>query len=120
MSDWLPQPEEVAALLPQRFFGEGPSEDTIPTVVQVTQLIGDRAVDVRNRCGRIDSTGDNDIIAYAKQTVALGAAAYISQQFFPEQQDNSEEQRFLRMRYDEHIEALRRQVLYRHMETRGL
>jgi len=110
---WAPTAAQVAGTyLPQRFGGGAPDANTVPTKDQVDTAIALRVAEVRQRCGRIDDTEDEHIAAFATDTVALGVASYLETTFWPEQQ--TEASIFLRMRYEEHITELRRQVLYHH------
>lgn len=111
LPDWAPTAEQVAAAyLPQRFHGTVPDDDTVPTRSQMQYAIASRTAEVRVRCGRIDATNDETILAYATDTVALGVASYCEATFWPEQ--SGEAAMFLRRRYEEHVDQLRRDVLY--------
>lgn len=114
---WAPDVADVAALMPQRFGGEVPSAQTVPTADQITRVLAGRVTEVRQRCGRVDDAAEDEL-EFASDTVALGAAAYIASALFPETQENAAEATFLRMRYEEHVNLLRRQVLYGHLATR--
>lgn len=119
MPAWQPSPGDVAAHVPQRFHGQPPDEHTVPSSGQIGDVIDARVVEVRNRCGRVDAVLDlldgDDADALedlARETVTLGAAAYLESSFFPEQQmSDSATAVFLRMRYEEHVRLLRRQVM---------
>ena len=115
---WHPSAGDVAARLPARFHGQEPSELTVPTASQITAVVNDRVAELRIRCGDVDAAVDavdepraSQVEAYAKETVTIGAAAYIESAFFPEQHGaDTSAAIFLRMRYEEHLAHLRRQV----------
>lgn len=114
----IPSTAQVAALIPQRFHGEAPSALTVPTAAQISDLIEQRAVDVRNKCGDVDravgelDSDDGDALEdLARNTIALLVASYIESSFYPEQQGSDGASAvFLRIRAEEHVRLLRRQV----------
>lgn len=87
-NQWTPEPDAVAALIPQRtgdpsgraattFTGA-----TVPTASQVVEVIDAVVAEVHGACGVIDP----DLYDTAKRVVALGAASYVELQFFPDKQ----------------------------------
>jgi len=111
---WHPSSREVAKLLPQRFGGREPDQNTVPPADDIDQMISMRAVELRNRCGRIDDVDDKAILDLARETLALGVATYLEHSWWPEQGDGDQAAMFLRRRYEEHVDLLRRQILYKH------
>lgn len=98
MAVWAPTPGQVKALIPQRTNGKPFSPDTVPTLTDVQELIGQTIIDVVGEVGPFDHTtvinttevaaGDDPITMgdLAARAVALGVAHQIEDQFFPEQQ----------------------------------
>jgi hypothetical protein len=111
---FLPEPEDVAAVLVARTFNtssteEGEfTEDTRPTEAQVEVLIERSGDEVRSRLGQdIDEDTDETNFLYAKQLVAVRAAMWIELSYFPEQtniEDSIYEQ--LRELYESGLAAL--------------
>ena len=110
MTDWVPSVSQVGALMPQRFGADGPDENTIPSADQIKSVVEMKTDEVRTRCGRISETEDAEILSFAATVVAYGAASHIEASWWPEQP--GEAAVYYRRRFEEHVEALRRQVLY--------
>lgn len=80
---WQPSAEEVRSHIPQRV-GKPFDATTIPTIVQVDQIIMDIATDITTFVGEaIPAANDN----LAKLAAIYGAAADIERAFYPEQAD---------------------------------
>lgn len=114
---WLPTPSDVKAIIPQRLNGAPFGATTIPTGDEVVLLIGQVATDVVGDLGSFDSsaTVDTDeqvtVGDVARGVVALGAAAYVEQSFFPEQStDVVTSATVLFRRYEAAVDRLRRLV----------
>jgi hypothetical protein len=103
--DWRPTLDDVAAHLPARFRA-GTVDPGAPLARRIRQLAESLQRDVA-----VALDGDPvlpDDVAYARDTVALGVAAYVENEAFPEQNDSltTGTGEFLRRRYQEHLAVL--------------
>ncbi len=101
--EFLPDPADVAALLPARTFNSSSDEEgafsttTRPTEGQVQTLIYAAGNEVAARLGQ--DIEDDTLRAYAREVVAIRAAMGVEIGFFPEQTNDNQSA------YD-HLEAL--------------
>lgn len=108
MSEYLPVPSDVAALLRARTYldnGEQEGEfttETRPTTAQVVLMIAQAYGEVSARVGQ-DIEEASRLFAYARSIVALRAAMAIELSYFPEQADEDRDTLYkeLRTLYEE-------------------
>lgn len=106
---WTPTADEVKAVIPQRTNGLPFSENTIPTLADVESNIAQVVAEVQIDVAVI--ADDSDYADMAKWAATLGAAAYIEQGFFPEQNiDGGSIGAVLYQRYQDALGRLRRKV----------
>jgi hypothetical protein len=78
----IPTPEQVHALIPTRPVFSAASR---PTRVEVEIIIANKAAEVDIETSETAVLPD-DLVAYARSTIAFGAAADVEQGYYPEQQ----------------------------------
>ena len=116
LAQWRPARETVGALLSARVGSGGITDTSTPSTGQVDDLIGLVQRDIRggldhDPAGVFVNPDDEDEgtwADYAKDTVALGVAAYLENGLVPEQNDdlNSGPAEYFRRRYQEHVARL--------------
>jgi len=103
---WEPTPSEVHGIIPQRTNGKPFTDDTVPTVAQVTTIISDVMSEV-------DSWLEHTVVPeqhvdLARFVVKLGAAKEIERAFWPEQGQAPSGSSYvqLKQRYEETLAQL--------------
>lgn len=115
VATWAPSLDTIGGLLSARLGARAPSATTNPTDVQVLALLD---LVQREIVKAVERPLETQHVEYARDTAALGVAAYVENGAYPEQNELLDTQghgEFLRRRYQEHLEQLRADVRGTHI-----
>lgn len=107
-AEWEPTPDQVKGLIPTRATGGPFSTQTKPTLDQVAGYIEGVVSEVEAEVGAIPD--DESLQRQANWAAALGAAYYVEQGLFPEQQSEGGTADRLYDRYQAQLARLRRSI----------
>lgn len=105
VADWTPDAQDVKPLVPRRLDSGPFTTATKPSSDDVAGLIDGVVAEILADLGPIPD--DDNLLRVARWAVTLGAAYYVEQNFFPEQQDRDGTAERLHQRYLEQLARLR-------------
>lgn len=105
VTDWTPDAQDVKPLIPRRLDAGPFTATTKPSTDDVVGLIDGVVAEVLADLGPLPA--DDNLLRMARWAVTLGAAYYVEQGFFPEQQDRDGTADRLYERFQQQVARLR-------------